>query len=73
MLTARCEYVSRTRSNKVSKSAPRSTDPANNANSSASLAAWRASRVRWAALSTNTATALATSISTMIVSALSGS
>ena len=52
-LTARCEYVSRTRSSRVSRSAPRSTDPANRASSSASCDARRASRARLAAPSTS--------------------
>ena len=49
-----------------SRSAPRSTEPANSASSSASCEARRASRVRLAAPSTSAATATATSSSTTI-------
>ncbi|CNU08100.1 Uncharacterised protein [Mycobacterium tuberculosis] len=73
MVTARWEYVSRTRCSSVARSAPRNTEPANRASNSASWDARRASRVRLAAPSTNTATATAIANNTNSVTAASGS
>ncbi len=71
-LTPVCEYVSRTFSSSAGRSAPRNTEPANSASSSASCDARLASRDRLAAASTRIATATATTSSTTVVMKLSG-